>query len=212
MPTFYQPLSMLKVKKFFSLKRRKDPDSNKFCFEDPHSVETRKALLYFDRKFRLMLILAVIYGLFFVNFIDIVTMGSAVSIYHLWLFALYFAPFILMTWIFPRNWALTLGLGLMASLMNDVFYGLIRASFWNLAFPLWQYYTWWLVPSDHYLFSANIGFAVFPVYSWMMAVSIYGRVAVVVALFWIWKRQFRQRCLSAEEISREVVENQQVMA
>jgi hypothetical protein len=169
-------------------------------------------MLYFDRKFRLLLVLAVIYGLFFVNFIDIVTLGSSINVYHLWLFALYFAPFVLITWVFPRNWALTLGLGFMASLMNDVFYGLIRATFWgDLGFPLGQYYIWWLIPSGRYLFDANIGFTTFPVFSWMMAVSIYGRVALVAVLFLIWKRQFRQRCLSAEEIERQVVENQKIM-
>lgn len=195
------------ARKFFSNRRKKEPDADKFCFEEPQSIETRRAMEYFDRKFKLILVLSVIYGLFFVNFIDIVTMGSEISIYHLWLFILYFMPFVMITWIFPRNWPLTLGLGLIASLMNDVFYGFIRVAFGvGLPFSLAQYYAWWLIPSDHFLFTANLGFTMIPIYSWAMALSIYGRISIVLALLWVWKKQTKKRCLTSEEIEKSLKE------
>jgi hypothetical protein len=44
-----------------------------------------------------------------------------------------FFPFGTLTLAFPKNWQLTLGLDLIASLMNDLFYGIIRNL---LGFPL----------------------------------------------------------------------------
>jgi hypothetical protein len=44
-----------------------------------------------------------------------------------------FFPFGTLTLAFPKNWQLTLGLNLIASLMNDLFYGIIRNL---LGFPL----------------------------------------------------------------------------
>ncbi len=90
-----------------------------------------------------------------------------------------------------RNWQLTLGLGLTASLMNDVFYGAVKALF-GMPLDLQWYYSNWLIPQDTRLFSFNLGFGVVPVYSWMMAASIYLRVAAVAVLFWVWKRQIKK--------------------
>jgi hypothetical protein len=141
------------------------------------------------KRFSLLFAFAVVYGLVFINYIDIFTSGAN-SGYHLWLIFMYFLPFAGFSMLNVRNWQLTLGLGLTASLMNDVFYGPVRCLF-GLPLDLQWYYSNWLIPQGTELFHFNLGFGLLPVYSWMMAASIYGRVAVVVALFWLWKRQTR---------------------
>jgi hypothetical protein len=54
-------------------------ESEKTCIEDPRYAETRKALLGFDKKLKLYIIFAVIYGIVFINFIDVSVSGSAVE-------------------------------------------------------------------------------------------------------------------------------------
>ena len=75
-----------------------------------------------------------------------------------------------------KNWQLTLGLGLIASLMNDVFYNLIRDLI-GIHINLTNYYSLWLIPQNATLLNLNLGFAVISVSSWMMSLSIYLRVA-----------------------------------
>lgn len=175
--------------------RHKNDTHEKACIEDPKHEETRVAIQYYERRFKILVVISVIYGLFFINYIDIITYAK--PIYHLWLFVMYFFPFIILTVLYPRNWALTLGLGLIASLMNDVFYGLLRVlSGIGLPYSLPHYYYLWFIPSDEFLFDADIGFAVLPIYSWVMSISIYARIAAVVALFWIWRSQAKRRCLN----------------
>ena len=74
-------------------------------------------------RFGLLVGFAVVYGLIFVNYIDLITNGSGQGCYHLWLVFMYFLPFVGFSFLNIKNWQLTLGLGLTASLMNDVFYG-----------------------------------------------------------------------------------------
>ncbi len=113
----------------------------------------------------------------------------------MWLTIMYFFPFIILTLTFPKNWQLTVGLGLLASLMNDVFYGIVR-SFMGYQIDLVWYYHLWLVPSGTILFTLNLGIVNIPVYSWMMSLSIYGRIPIIIVLVWLWKRQARIRYLS----------------
>jgi len=154
-----------------------------------------------DNKFALLVAFAVVYGLVFINFIDIVSSG-ATSGYHLWLTFMYFLPFVGFSLLNLRNWSLTVGLGLVASLMNDVFYGAVRALF-GLPLDIHWYYSQWLIPQGTLLFNLNLGFTILPVYSWMMALTIYVRIGVVAALLWHWKRTRRlQTSKEAAWVSR----------
>jgi hypothetical protein len=67
----------------------------------------------------------VIYGLLFINYIGISSLGT-ISGYHMWLMLMYFLPFVGFSLLNIKNWGLTVSLGLTASLMNDVFYGGIK--------------------------------------------------------------------------------------
>jgi hypothetical protein len=179
---------------FFMVRLKKTEKREKACTEDPRYVDNRKTIQSFERKFVLYIIFSVLYGFIFVNYIDEVTIGSVYSGYHVWLFFLYFFPFMILTLVFPKNWGLTVGLGLIASLMNDVFYGFMRYLM-GLPVDLTRYYTLWLIPSSGKLFSLNLGFTDLPVYSWMMALSIYGRIVIVFFLLMAWKSQASIRCL-----------------
>jgi CheY-like chemotaxis protein len=154
----------------------------------------------FDKKFILYLVLAVVYGFVFINYIDVLSGGY--EGYHLWLIIMYFFPFAAQSILFPRNLQLTVGLGLVVSLMNDVFYGLVR----NLmGFPLdltWYYHNW-LIPGGTTLFKLNLGFAALPVFSWMMALSIYIRIIAVFILLRIWGVQAKIRYLNQTQIIKK---------
>lgn len=165
------------------------------CTEDPRYIETRKTVQAFERRFKLYIIFSILYGLIFVNYIDIIVNGGGTEGYHLWLVIMYFFPFIALTIFFPKNWQLTLGLGLIVSLMNDVFYGVVR-NFMGIPMDLGWYYSRWLIPGDAVLFNLNLGFATIQVTSWMMALTIYARIAVVVLLLRSWKAQAKIRCLN----------------
>jgi hypothetical protein len=184
-------------------KRKKDKTSQAAIkkwvtdYEDDETkkAEKQRALKAFNKKFKLYIILSILYGLVFVNYIDNNIAGSSFSGYHLWLTIMYFFPFIILTVTFPRNWQLTLGLGLLASLMNDVFYGIVR-SFMGYQIDLNWYYQVWLIPSDKLLFTLNLGVVVIPVYSWLMSFTIYLRILLVILLLWRWKQQAKIRYLS----------------
>jgi len=128
-----------------------------------------------------LLVFAVVYGLVFINYIDVVTPGGNIGGYHLWLVLMYFLPFAVLSVVDIKNWKLTLGLGLVASVMNDVFYGLIR-NLMGQPYDLTRYYSLWLIPQSTKLFSLNLGFITIPVLSWMMAASIYIRFGAVFML------------------------------
>ncbi len=106
--------------------------------------------------------------------------------YHFWLVLMYFLPFIGFSLISWKNLPLTIGAGLIASLMNDVFYGAMK-HLAGIPYDLTKYYSLWLIPQNTPLFNLNLGFTVVPVYSWVMAASIYIRIIAVVVLLWAWK-------------------------
>jgi hypothetical protein len=138
-----------------------------------------------NSKFYFYLIFAFLYGVIFLNYIDLITPGGVYSGYHLWLSFMYFLPFVILITC-RKNWALVVGLGLIASLMNDVFYGVV-GFFMGAPINLAQYYNLWLIPSNATLFQLNLGFVIIPVFSWMMAFSIYARVILVFFLLRGWK-------------------------
>jgi hypothetical protein len=128
-----------------------------------------------------LVLFAVVYGLIFINYIDIITPGGNIEGYHLWLVIMYFAPFAILSLQDIKNLKLTLGLGFLTSVMNDVFYGAMR-NVMGVPYDLGKYYNLWLIPQGNVLFNLNLGFATIPVQSWMMAASIYLRFAVVFLL------------------------------
>jgi hypothetical protein len=134
-------------------------------------------LTYFDGKLRFLIAFAVIYGLVFINYIDIISPGGLDYGYHLWLVLMYFLPFMALLISDLKNWKLTVGLGLLVSLMNDIFYHLVKYSF-GMNVDLLNAYSLWLVPQNRVLFNLNLGLAVIPIASWMMASSIYVRIAI----------------------------------
>lgn len=149
----------------------KKPQTTKQTIAD--ATKTKKKLF--------LILFAVVYGLVFINYIDIITNGSSNSGYHLWLVLMYFVPFGILSVLDIKNWKLTLGLGLLASVMNDFFYGLMRTVM-GAPLDLGTYYNLWLIPQSKFLFTLNLGFTTIPVESWMMAASIYLRFGAVYAL------------------------------
>jgi hypothetical protein len=159
-------------------------------------LETKKAQsigkvgfrgLYDSSKLYFLITFAAVYGLVFINYIDIACSGSNYG-YHLWLIAMYFLPFVGFSLFNLKNWQLTVSLGLITSLMNDVFYNIIRYLI-GMPINLPRYYSLWFIPQNVALFHLNLGFADIQVMSWMMALSIYARIACVIGLLWIWKRR-----------------------
>ena len=171
----------------------------KSCDETSHA-ETRRLLQQVNKKFKIYILLAVIYGLFFINYIDLFYSGHG---YHLWLMAMYFFPFLALTILtFRRNIRLALALGLIASLMNDLFYYPVGYLF-GVHSDLARYYTHWLIPSNTYLFDLNLGFATIRVFSWMMALVIYLRIALVCVTLRAWKIQADAKCINGKEVRKK---------
>ena len=154
----------------------------------------------FDKKFILYLVFAVVYGFVFINYIDVLSGGYGG--YHLWLVIMYFFPFATLSMFFPRNLQLTVGLGLLVSLMNDLFYGVVR-NLMGFPYDLTRYYHNWLIPSNATLFQLNLGFAVMTVFSWMMALSIYIRIIAVFILLGIWDVQAKTRYINQTQIIKK---------
>jgi hypothetical protein len=115
---------------------------------------------------------------------------------------MYFFPFATISMLFPRNLQLTVGLGLVVSLMNDVFYGIV-VNVMGLHLDLVWYYNRWLLPGNALLFQLNLGFAVIPVFSWMIALSIYVRIIAVYFLLRIWRAQAKIRCLNEAQTKKK---------
>lgn len=136
------------------------------------------------------ILFSIVYGLVFINYIDISNTLSInhVNGYHLWLTMMYFLPFSILTiYKLRRNWKLMVGLGLISSLMNDIFYGLIFQLFSSNLSLSW-YYSNWLYPQSTQLFNLDLGLVLIPVYSWSMAISIYLRIVVIYILLRKYRR------------------------
>lgn len=121
---------------------------------------------------------AVIYGLVFINYIDIAISFNYKVGYHLWLILMYFMPFIL-----TLNVKECLTLGLIASLCNDLFfyplsnliagmnYDILETYMFQLGFQLFR--VRWI---------ADLLFIKISVSSIIMGITIYVRIAVVLLL------------------------------
>jgi hypothetical protein len=142
-----------------------------------------------EGKLSFLVIFAVLYGVVFINYIDIASSGLNYA-YHLWLVLMYFLPFVGFSMLNLKNWKLTLALGLITSLMNDLFFGLAKYAI-GIPYDLSRYYNLWLIPSNAPLFNVNLGFTVITVFSWMMALSIYARIGVIYVLMRTWKSQLK---------------------
>ena len=149
------------------------------------------------KNLRRLFVSSAIYGLVFINWIDLYTTGPA---YHLWLILMYFLPFMFIFYskkilsIFDLE--IVIALGLHTSLMNDIFWGIPNAFIRYPEDPLGylaRYYSLWLIPQPTFLgWYADIGFVKIPVYSWTMALTIYLRIIVVALLHFHIKTKLKE--------------------
>ena len=138
-----------------------------------------------------MILYSALYGLLHINYIDLVVPGSQIPGYHLWLVITYFAPFIPLLFIYGfKDWELVLSLGLIASLMNDLFYYPIAMIMFGRHVDLLEWYSFQLgLQGFKVRWYFNGGFFTFPVTSILMAISIYLRIVLVTLLLWKWWRE-----------------------
>jgi len=141
-----------------------------------------------------LVVISIVYGLFWINPVDLTSALHEMPYYHLWLIALYFAPtYGLFALYGTRDWELYLAIGLLASLMNDLFFypvgelmhlvsGINLLAWYKLQLGL----DGWAV--DFYF---EGGIFTFPVWSWLMGLSIYARIIAVVLLSEWWLRKKR---------------------
>ncbi|MEM2815892.1 MAG: hypothetical protein QW056_04835 [Candidatus Bathyarchaeia archaeon] len=131
-----------------------------------------------------LFIFSIVYGLFYINYIDLVVPGSNVPGYHAWLGVTYFISFIPVILIWGiREWKLVLCLGLTASLMNDLFYYPISLLLFGKAPDLYGWYMFQLgLKGFTRAWTFNAGFFTFPITSLLMGASIYLRIAIIAAL------------------------------
>ncbi|MEM4846465.1 MAG: hypothetical protein QW794_01740 [Thermosphaera sp.] len=138
-----------------------------------------------------LLLYSSIYGLIHVNYIDLVTPGSSIPGYHLWLICLYFAPFIPVCLVLGfKEWELLVSMGLVASLMNDLFYHPVGNILLGRSYDLADAYAFQLgLRGLEVRWTANFGFALVPVSSLLMAATIYLRVLATALLLRKWWRE-----------------------
>jgi hypothetical protein len=133
-----------------------------------------------------LFIFSLFYGFVLINWIDL--FGSSMPAYHIWLILMYFVPLSISIAIQgTEDFELALALGLFTSLMNDVFYFVAG----DLLFGFHQnLIDWWLgqfgFKGYKVLFTFNGGIIHFPVYSWLMGLSIYSRIIAIVLLSERW--------------------------
>jgi hypothetical protein len=132
-----------------------------------------------------------LYGLLAINYIDLVTPGSSVPGYHLWLAFQYFAPFVPILFVLGLDdWELAAAMGLWGSLYNDLFYAPVGRLLFGRAVDLLEWYSFQLgLRGLEARWTFNGGFFTFPVTSLLMGLSIYARIALIAALLWKWWRE-----------------------
>lgn len=147
---------------------------------------------YMNYKGRILLMLtsySIFYGVFIINLIDLEL--PVRGWYHIFLTIMYFCPSILLLALLGlKNWDLALAIGLLISLMNDLFYGpignLLSVTNYNL---LW-WYSWQLGlygMDQRWIFQG--GPLHFGVTSLVMGLSIYVRLIAVCILLLEWWRK-----------------------
>ena len=142
-----------------------------------------------------LVVFAAFYGIVFVNWIDLFYGGTynVVPGYHIWVIIAYMIPFgVLLVIQGRKDWELALCLGLLASLGNDLCYYVIGDAFFGFHMNLLDWYAHQFgLYGNTTLFVFNGGFFSFGVPSWLMGLSIYARVAVVIlSLRHWWYRQW----------------------
>jgi hypothetical protein len=140
-------------------------------------------------KLRLLvkfLIYSLIYGLFFINIIDINI--RSFFWYHWVLIFLEFLPFLVICLILGwKNWDLFLALGLLSSLMNDLFYAPMSNYFFGGSYNLSEWFLQQLgFRGNIVIYHFQGGFFTFPVTSWLMGLSIYLRIVLIFFLLRNW--------------------------
>ena len=131
---------------------------------------------------------AIFYGFVNINWIDL--FATSAPGYHIWLILTYMAPFgVLLVFQGLRDWQLALSLGLLVSLLNDVGYYFTGDLLFGFHVPLVP----WLAGQlgflgNTVLFVFQGGLFTFPVTSTLMGLSIYSRIAVVMAVLFHWWR------------------------
>lgn len=133
-----------------------------------------------------LVLFAVGYGLFFVNWIDL--FNVSVPAYHLWVAAAYLMPFgVLLVVRGLQDWELALSLGLLASLGNDLGYYVVGDAFFGFHVGLVDWYAHQLgIYGNTVLFTFNGGLFSFPVLSWMMGLWIFARIGIVALVLRRW--------------------------
>jgi hypothetical protein len=139
---------------------------------------------------------ALVYGLIFCNWVDLFNGGAytyVVPAYHIWFLCMLFMPFFISLIFYGRkDVELFFTLGLLASLMNDLFYFVIGDAFFGFKVAL---IPWWLNQLGFNgwkpCFVFNGGFFHFTVVSWMMGLTIYTRIFIVcILLAHYWGKRF----------------------
>ncbi|PVX27614.1 MAG: hypothetical protein CW716_01390 [Candidatus Bathyarchaeum sp.] len=133
-------------------------------------------------------IYSILYGLFGINFIDLVIAGPTIAGYHIWLTIAYFVPFLPLLLLFGfEDWELVGALGLTASLMNDVFSCPVGMLFLGVNVNLSEWYAFQLgFKGFEVWWNFNGGFVMVPVSSLLMGLTIYARIGIVGALVYRW--------------------------
>jgi len=141
-----------------------------------------------------------IYGAFHVNYIDLVTPGSNIPGYHLWLAVAYFAPFIpILLLLGFDDWELLLSMGFLASLMNDLLYCPVGMLLFGRRVDLAEWYLWQLgFRGLDAKWTFNGGFFSLPVSSALMGASIYARATATYLLCRRWWRERASQSLNPE--------------
>lgn len=137
-----------------------------------------------------MVIFSLLYGIFYVNFIDIITPGSSIPGYHLWLMILYFIPFLSLLIIYGlRMWKIIVFLAFIVSLMNDLLFYPVKLLFFQKSPNLYEWYLFQLgFKGTTTAWTFNAAFLTIPVTSILMGLTIYLRVAIIMLLFISGKR------------------------
>ena len=134
-------------------------------------------------------VFALVYGFVNVNWIDLYY--NQVPGYHIWLILTYMAPFgVLLVFQGFKDWQLALSLGLLVSLVNDLGYFFSGDLFFGFHVQLVPWLEGQLgLEGSKLLFNFQGGLFTLPVTSYLMAATIYGRIAVVAVVLYQWWRR-----------------------
>ncbi len=124
-------------------------------------------------------LLTILYGIIAVNIFD--GIFPRIPGYHLLLLVVYVAPYIPLVIEKKMDIKNIIWLGILISLLNDIFFVFIVNALGVRNYDFVWYYLNWLIPQNTYIGYRDILIVRFDTYSWMMAISIYARIAFLVA-------------------------------